>query len=205
MQRASAATPKVKDLGRLSFLKRAQITALNSSVRSMYPPARHFLSGASSGSTGMPAEFLFDRHRVRGRYAARIRYLRAHGWNPFQRTVWHQASRDPDEHCADFVRTSHPARLHGPVVRPRRASRAGNRGRSALSLPLPFESRGYASGSGETAVKSCARCDWSSRWQRRLTTRCASAPGRRSAWRSPTTTEPPKPSSRGNAPAQATM
>jgi len=96
-------TPTAEDLGRLSFLKRAEIKALNASVRSMYPPAKHFLLGASSGSSGMPAEFLFDRPRVRGRYAARIRYLRAHGWSPLQRTVWHQATRDPDERCADWV------------------------------------------------------------------------------------------------------
>jgi phenylacetate-CoA ligase len=97
-------TPKARDLARLEFLKREDIKALNLSVRSIHPRVRRFLKGASSGSSGMPAEFLFDRPRVRGRYAARIRYLRAHGWNPFQRTVWHQASRHPDELCADFVR-----------------------------------------------------------------------------------------------------
>jgi phenylacetate-CoA ligase len=97
-------TPQAGDLSRLSFLNRSEIKALNLSVRSINPAVRNFLKGASSGSSGMPAEFLFDLPRVRGRYAARIRYLRAHGWTPFSRTIWHQASRHPDELCADFVR-----------------------------------------------------------------------------------------------------
>jgi phenylacetate-CoA ligase len=96
-----AATPKPEDFARLPLLKRTDIRELNLSVRSMYPPGSRLHWGASSGSTGMQAEFLFDRSRLRGRYAARIRYLRAHGWNPFQRTVWHQLRRR--EHCSDFV------------------------------------------------------------------------------------------------------
>lgn len=95
------ANPKVEDFGQLAFLKRADIKALNSSVRALYPSTKTFLRGASSGSMGMPAEFLFDRSRLRGRYAARIRYLHAHGWNPFRRTVWHQVGRDRDELSAD--------------------------------------------------------------------------------------------------------
>ncbi len=79
-----------EDLARLPILERTDISALNASVRSMFPPNRRFLWGASSGSTGIEAEFLFDRSRVRGRYAARIRYLRAHGWNPLRRTIFLQ-------------------------------------------------------------------------------------------------------------------
>ncbi len=82
--------PKPGDFARLPILERTDIAALNSSVRSMYPPDQFFLRGASSGSTEMQAEFLFDRSRVRGRYAARIRYLRAHGWSPLRRTIFHQ-------------------------------------------------------------------------------------------------------------------
>ncbi len=83
-------SPKPEDFARLPLLERTDVSALNASVRSMYPPDRRFLRGASSGSTAIQAEFLFDRSRVRGRYAARIRYLRANGWNPLRRTIFHQ-------------------------------------------------------------------------------------------------------------------
>jgi phenylacetate-CoA ligase len=94
-------SPKPPDFARLPILERTDIAALNASVRSMYPRNYRFLWGASSGVTGIEAEFLFDRARVRGRYAARIRYLRAHGWNPLRRTVFHQVSHPPD---SDWVR-----------------------------------------------------------------------------------------------------
>ena len=94
-------SPRPDDFARLPMLERSDIAAVNASVRSMYPPDRRFLWGASSGVTGIEAEFLFDRARVRGRYAARIRYLRAHGWNPLRRTVFHQVSHPPD---SDWVR-----------------------------------------------------------------------------------------------------
>jgi len=92
---------KPRDFANLPILERTDIAALNASVRSMYPRGHRFLWGASSGVTGIEAEFLFDRRRVRGRYAARIRYLRAHGWNPLRRTVFHQVSHPPD---SDWVR-----------------------------------------------------------------------------------------------------
>jgi phenylacetate-CoA ligase len=95
-------SPKPEDFARLPLLERTDISALNASVRSMYPPDRRFLRGASSGSTEIQAEFLFDRSRVRGRYAARIRYLRAHGWNPLRRTIFHQVRRPRAD--SDWVR-----------------------------------------------------------------------------------------------------
>lgn len=88
--------PKLHDFARLPILERTQVAALNASVRSMYPPDRPYLWGASSGSTSIEAEFLFDRSRVRGRYAARMRYLRAHGWSPLRRTIFHQVNHPPD-------------------------------------------------------------------------------------------------------------
>ncbi len=94
-------SPKPDYFARLPILERIEIAALNASVRSMYPPGHRFLWGASSGVTGIEAEFLFDRSRVRGRYAARIRYLRAHGWNPLRRTIFHQVNHPPD---SDWVR-----------------------------------------------------------------------------------------------------
>jgi phenylacetate-CoA ligase len=90
-----------EDFARLPILERSDVAALNASVRSIFPPDHRFLWGASSGVTGIEAEFLFDRERVRGRYAARIRYLRAHGWNPLRRTVFHQVNHPPD---SDWVR-----------------------------------------------------------------------------------------------------
>jgi phenylacetate-CoA ligase len=95
---------KPEDFARLPLLERTDISALNASVRSMYPPDRRFLWGASSGSSGIEAEFLFDRSRVRGRYAARMRYLRAHGWNPLRRTIFHQVGRPRAGQCSDWVR-----------------------------------------------------------------------------------------------------
>ncbi len=36
----------------------------------------------------MPTEFYFDDRHQTGRMAGRMRYLRAHEWNPFKRTAW---------------------------------------------------------------------------------------------------------------------
>ena len=94
-------SPRLQDFAQLPILERTDISAINASVRSMYPPDRRFLWGASSGSTAIEAEFLFDRARVRGRYAARMRYLRAHGWSPLRRTIFHQVNHPPD---SDWVR-----------------------------------------------------------------------------------------------------
>jgi phenylacetate-CoA ligase len=96
-------TPRREDFARLPMLERTDIRALNASVRSRYPSDHRFLWGASSGSTAIEAEFLFDRTRVRGRYAARIRYLRAHGWSPLQRTIFHQVGRPDSDQCSDWV------------------------------------------------------------------------------------------------------
>jgi len=94
---------QLQDFDRLPLLKRADILELNLSVRSLYGVNHRFLVGASSGSSGMHAQFIFDRARVRGRYAARIRFLRAHGWRPISRTVWLRTGPFPGEEDADFV------------------------------------------------------------------------------------------------------
>jgi phenylacetate-CoA ligase len=58
-------------------------------VRALYPDrAARFTCYSSSGSTGTPAEFLFNRAHQIGRYAARARYLFENGWNPARRNVW---------------------------------------------------------------------------------------------------------------------
>ena len=76
------------DLQRLPVLKRSEVPLLNKSVRERQPESTSFLSDSSSGSTGMPVEFLFDRAHQVGRYAARFRYLRSNGWNPARRNAW---------------------------------------------------------------------------------------------------------------------
>jgi phenylacetate-CoA ligase len=86
-QRLRAA--QVEDFRTLPRLRRLDIHALNESVRAQHPDAaQHFTCYSSSGSTGTPAEFLFDRSHQIGRYAARARYLFENGWNPARRNVW---------------------------------------------------------------------------------------------------------------------
>jgi phenylacetate-CoA ligase len=85
------------------ILKRAAIAELNQSVRSVRPETP-FASARSSGSTGAPAEFLFDAAHQRGRFAARARYLRAHGWSPWVRSAWTIALPD-DVGEGQFVRS----------------------------------------------------------------------------------------------------
>ena len=80
--------PKPQDLGILPILRRDQIRELNQSVRNLCQPHSTFDRSSSSGSTGMPVEFLHDTSHQRGRLAARIRYLRQNGWNPRRRNAW---------------------------------------------------------------------------------------------------------------------
>ncbi|UCD83823.1 MAG: phenylacetate--CoA ligase family protein [Deltaproteobacteria bacterium] len=91
-------TCDLKDFPGLPCLKRSEVSKLNQSVRSLYPPTASFPSDCSSGSTGMPIEVLFDASHQRGRYAARIRYLRQNGWSPLQRNAWiiYLPERTPD-------------------------------------------------------------------------------------------------------------
>ena len=75
------------DFSSLPVLLRSDVPALNRSVRESRADAPMSVD-RSSGSSGMPVEFIFDAAHQRTRFAARIRYLRAHGWNPLQRTAW---------------------------------------------------------------------------------------------------------------------
>ena len=74
-----------RDFAALPVLTRVGTRELLAEARSR---ARRAESDRSSGSTGMPAEFLFDRAHQRVRYAARARYLLEHGWRPWSRTGW---------------------------------------------------------------------------------------------------------------------
>jgi phenylacetate-CoA ligase len=82
-------SPRVEDFAKLPRLRRVDIGALNASVRTLHRDNEaQFTTARSSGSTGMPAEFLFDRSHQIGRFAARARYLFENGWNPARRNVW---------------------------------------------------------------------------------------------------------------------
>ncbi len=89
------------DLQKFPVLKRSDVQALCASVRSLYPPGMEFVSERSSGTSGVAVTLLFDPSHQASRNAARIRFLRANGWNPFRSSVWLMASslvraRDPD-------------------------------------------------------------------------------------------------------------
>jgi phenylacetate-CoA ligase len=96
----------LRSFARLPTLKRTDVSRLNASVRSLYSAGTRFLADSSSGSIGLPAEFLFDSAHQRGRYAARARYLRSYAWNPLARTIWHfTPTRGGEEPDADFARS----------------------------------------------------------------------------------------------------
>ncbi len=83
------AAPRAEDYGKLPRLRRRDIDALSESVRAFHCDDRSgFSTAKSSGSTGTPAEFLFDRSHQIGRYATRARYLFENGWNPARHNVW---------------------------------------------------------------------------------------------------------------------
>jgi len=86
------AAANAMELCECPILKRTDIPALNHSVRGRIGAGGVFFHENSSGSTGMPVEFLFGNDHQSGRYAARIRYLRASGWSPLRRNAWIVAS-----------------------------------------------------------------------------------------------------------------
>ena len=81
-------SPRAVDLTQLPAIRRGEIEELNRSALGLYSGSLSYSSDSSSGSTGMPVEFLFDGHHQRGRFAGRMRYLSANGWTPFKRTAW---------------------------------------------------------------------------------------------------------------------
>ncbi len=90
------------DLRHLPILKRADVEALSTSVLSLYPPGTRFVSERSSGTSGPAVKLLFDSSHQRSRNAARIRFLRMNGWNPFRPTVWFVGSSLLSEKNPDF-------------------------------------------------------------------------------------------------------
>lgn len=83
-----AGVSSVEQLAQVPVLERADVPDLERSVRALHPAGTPFLCSRTSGSTGMPVPFLFDASHQRGRFAARSRYLRSHGWSPLRRTAW---------------------------------------------------------------------------------------------------------------------
>ncbi len=106
-----------KDLRDYPILKRSDIPALNRSVRERIGGRADFFHDSSSGSTGMPVEFLFDVGHQTGRYAARIRYLFANGWNPLRRTAWILAFTSRDDDSADSMLVYSRLRLRSTFMR----------------------------------------------------------------------------------------
>ncbi len=76
------------DLKSLPILPRSEVPQLATSVRALHADAPLLASGLTSGSTGNPVFFFYDAAHQATRFAARARYLRENGWNPFQRSLW---------------------------------------------------------------------------------------------------------------------
>lgn len=77
------------ELASIPILPRRDIPALEHSVRLLHLAGMQFVdSSRTSGSTGMPVSFLYDSAHQASRFAARARYLRAHGWSPLERNAW---------------------------------------------------------------------------------------------------------------------
>lgn len=82
-----------QELTSLPTLPRHEIPQLAASVRALHSNASLLASGLTSGSTGNPASFFYDAAHQASRFAARARYLRENGWNPFQRSLWIVSTR----------------------------------------------------------------------------------------------------------------
>lgn len=80
--------PQANELAKLPILLRHQIPQLAASVRAQHSDASLLASGLTSGSTGNPVSFFYDAGHQASRFAARARYLRENGWNPFRRSLW---------------------------------------------------------------------------------------------------------------------
>jgi len=105
------------ELGSYPVLKRSDISALNRSVRERIAVGAKFFHENSSGSTGMPVEFLFDAQHQSGRYGARVRYLRANGWSPLKRNVWIVAFTSSPDDSADSMLLHSRMRLRSTFLK----------------------------------------------------------------------------------------
>ncbi len=99
------------------ILMRSDIPALNRSVRQQIGSGVALFHDNSSGSTGMPVEFLFDAAHQSGRFAARIRYLRADGWNPLRANAWIVAFTSRPDDSADSLLVHSRLRLRSTFLK----------------------------------------------------------------------------------------
>ena len=76
------------ELPKFPILPRHEIPQLAASVRALHSDSSLLASGLTSGSTGNPVSFFYDATHQASRFAARARYLRENGWNPFRRSLW---------------------------------------------------------------------------------------------------------------------
>src|SRR6267143_3240385 len=79
---------KSPELTSIPILPRHEIPQLAASVREIHSDSALLASGLTSGSTGNPVSFFYDATHQASRFAARARYLRENGWNPFRRSLW---------------------------------------------------------------------------------------------------------------------
>ena len=84
---------RAQGLPSLPILPRSEIPQLAASVRALHSDASLLASGLTSGSTGNPVSFFYDAPHQASRFAARARYLRQNGWNPFRRSLWIVSTR----------------------------------------------------------------------------------------------------------------
>jgi phenylacetate-CoA ligase len=111
---AAAGSSQLRDY---PILRRPEIAKLNRSVRERIGPGARYFHDSSSGSTGMPVEFLFDAAHQSGRYAARIRYLRANRWSPLRRNAWIVAFTSGPDDNADSQLVFSRLRLRSTFLR----------------------------------------------------------------------------------------
>src|SRR6266481_4497714 len=87
-ERFGADSSRSPELTTFPILPRHEIPQLAASVRALHSDSSMLASGLTSGSTGNPVSFFYDATHQASRFAARGRYLRENGWNPFRRSLW---------------------------------------------------------------------------------------------------------------------
>jgi phenylacetate-CoA ligase len=138
-ERLGSELSRSPELTKLPILPRHEIPQLAASVRALHSDSSLLASGLTSGSTGNPVSFFYDAAHQASRFAARARYLRENGWNPFRRSLWIISTRmqSPDllftmrarlfgsrflshildlEQLADALRATDPAYLYSYPV-----------------------------------------------------------------------------------------
>jgi len=87
-ERFDSQVSRSPELTKFPILPRHEIPQLAASVRALHSDSLLLASSLTSGSTGNPVSFFYDAAHQASRFAARARYLRENGWNPFRRSLW---------------------------------------------------------------------------------------------------------------------